>query len=237
MKTLKFNFGLLLVTSAFLVLINSCSKDEQLSPVQPNTTIEKQTSAEIDLMLPSSDLANASVLEKATLDVEFFITEKTVPEDEILNIELNEQTYTFCCIGKKVTDYTKFLNSLKLTRDQMIRLKTAINDYQLCRKELNVMIKKIQIEILTKANEQRTSLLRQYKAGEITGQQLKSALESLHQRTQNALKERLSKLNVNEYLKRCYRSFMENVKLILDRSQWQKWVDWHTKRNTTGTKK
>lgn len=237
MKTLKFNSLLLLVSVGFLILISSCSKDDQTTTSQTGTTIQKEIPNDIDVLMPSTDLVESPVLEMATLDVEFSITEKAAPEDEVLNIELNDQTSIFCCIGKKETNLTKFLNSLKLTRDQMILLKAAINDYKLCRSELNIKIKRIYKEILTKANDQRTLLMRQYKAGEITKQELKSSLENLHQRTKIALKESLSKVNVNDYLKKCYRSYMENVKLILNMDQWKRWVEWHKALNTKGIKK
>jgi hypothetical protein len=234
MKTIKFDFLQLLTTAVFLVLISSCSKDEQSST--SNTAIQKETSSDIDLLMPGSDLIESSVLEKATLDAEFFITDKGIPEDEIQYIELNEKTSTFCCIGKKETEFVKFLNSLNLTPEQKIKLKATINDYNLCRKELYVMIKKIQIEILTKANEQRTLLIRQYKAGEISDRELKSSLENLYERTKNALKESLSKLNVNESFKKCYKAYVENVKLILSKEQWEKWMGWFKKQIKTGTK-
>jgi hypothetical protein len=237
MKTLKFNLILFLVTAGFMFLISSCCKDDQTNPPQPNTTIQKEATTDIDLLTPATDLVESAVLEMATLDAEFSITEKAIPEDEIINIELNEQTSVFCCVGKKETNMTKFLNSLKLTRDQMILLKAAINDYKLCRNELNIKIKGIYKEILTKANDQRTLLMRQYKAGEITDRELKSSLENLNQRIKNALKESLSKLNINEYFKKCYRAYMENVKLILSPEQWKKWVEWYKVINTKGTKR
>lgn len=236
MKTIKFNFLLLFVSVGFLVLISSCSKEDQTSSSQLNAVIQKVTPTVIDSLMPATDLVESSVLEKATPDVEFSIIDKAIPEDEILNIEFNEQTSTFCCIGKKVTDMTKFLNSLNLTKDQIVLLKAAINDYRLCRNDLNVIIKRIYKEILTKANNQRTLLLQQFKAGEITGQQLKSSLENLNLRTKNALKDSLSKFKVNESLKSCYRAYMENIKLILNNEQWKKWVTWH-KTRITGTKK
>ena len=234
MKKIKIYSGLLFLTAVFLVLSNSCCKDDPTDPPQLTSTTEKTTTDEFDQLLPVTDFLQITVLEKATISSEFAIKESTMPGDEYSDVELNEESNTFYCTGKKENTFVKFLNSLNLTREQKIKLHSAIYDFQLCKKEINMMVKRVHNDILTKFNAQRTELIRQYKAGEITEQELKASLEKLHQRAENALKDALTKLNVKEKLSRCNHAFMEKVKMILTAEQWEKWVKWH-KNGDKGT--
>jgi hypothetical protein len=236
MKTFILKSAGVLLSACLLVMVFSCSKEDQGTTTPNNPVIEKEVLPQ-DFTLPETDIPGTAELIIGKTDFEFSMINPLNYFDQVPEIEITDNVVY--CIGKDKTiiPFMKFVNSLQLTPEQMQKFKRILLSYWKCKNELHRMLMKSNEEIIAKANEYKNELIRQLKTGEITEKQFKESIEALKLRTKNAIANNPAKQRLIESLKKCHTAYMENIKLLLNKEQWNKWVAWHkNQQNGTGTK-
>ena len=84
---------------------------------------------------------------------------------------------------------------------------------------LQKKMRKLNKEIILKSNAKRDALLKKYKNGDITLNELKASLAKLKFETQKLMKNDPVRKKIIEALKKCNKEYMENVRLILTKDQ------------------
>ncbi|MDP1726550.1 MAG: hypothetical protein Q8M15_07180 [Bacteroidota bacterium] len=232
MKKLKLNLKLLTVLLILpaLFVLNSCRKAERM-PCQPDPNVTV-TAPSTDMQIPDLPLIQTPELQESTMDLELSIKADGIPEDEDMQISLDEKNMEFGSKSKINDGFLKFLKSLNLSAEQKINLKRAIMAHNDCRKDLFAQLKKLNKELITLANKERAELIMKYKKHLITEAQLKRELAALNARIKHALKENPARIRIISALEKCHQEFISHIKSILNREQLELWIKWHNRTKT-----
>lgn len=221
MKTVKMKTFLLLSIIALSFLFLSCEKDSEITGINENDQLVKTIADNGDMPMDYLDLILDPELSEFSIDQDLQILQDGIPVDS----ELESMD------GKGVlSPKLRFLfDKLNLSKEQMRKLHYAFQKYNKCRFHLFVQLKKLNHEIIKKANDKKHELLKKYKAGQITEAQLKQALHKLKLHTKYLLKNNPARKQIIVNLHKCHKEFIENIRLILTKEQWAMWVKWHKK--------
>ncbi len=218
MKTIRFfSFALL---PALILMLSSCSKDDNeisQSPQQVDKTalnITDNPAALDELIEP--------ILTDPGLEQELAIVNDGLPD------QLDEEfSGEFQCIGRKKIRTGRLFDTLDLTSEQKTKMIWAMRQHHKCVYLLQKKMRKLNKEIILKSNAKRDALLKKYKNGDITLNELKASLAKLKFETQKLMKNNPVRKKIIEALKKCHKEYMENVRLILTKDQWNLWIKFH----------
>jgi len=121
---------------------------------------------------------------------------------------------------KKREDKPKrFGDDLNLTDEQKVMMEEAKAAYNDCATEYIETIKSIHKEIFASANESRTAIMNQLKAGEITREEAHQMMRELRMNIQSALESNTDLQTAIEGLKRCQEALKTAMNDILTQEQ------------------
>ena len=120
---------------------------------------------------------------------------------------------------KRDNNPKRFGDDLNLTDEQkamMERAKAAYND---CASEYMITIKAIHNEVFASANEARTAIMRQLKAGEITREEAHKMMSELRMKVQSALESNAELQRAMAGIKKCQEDLKTAMAEILTQEQ------------------
>ncbi len=230
MKKLNFKLATVIMILPVLLLLNSCRKEDRLRCKSDQNVTTTIPSAE--MQIPDLPLIQLPELQETTMDLELSIKADGIPEDEDMQISLDEKTMEFGAKSKINDGFLKFLKSLNLSAEQKLNLKRAIIAHNDCRKDLFAQLKRLNKELITLGNKERAELIMKYKKHLITEAQLKRELAALNARIKNAIKENPARIRIISALEKCHQEFISHIKSILNREQLELWIKWHNRTKT-----
>ena len=217
--------SVMVVVAIFAMIAISCQKNDQISP--SGQIVQKESAVLEDFPLPDMDVLQMPVLQESTIDQELSVINEGIPSEETLNLSFDEKSAAFTSAGVTGQDLAKLLNTLQLTREQKVKLHNSIIQYRDCRRELYVKVKRITTEIIEKGNAERKELISKYLKGDISKEQLQKALVALNIRIKKAIAENTDRKIIILQIEKCWKTYVENLRLILTKQQMELLMKWH----------
>jgi|GEM_PF-1988675 len=205
-----------LVLAATTMLYTSCDKEAEIAPSNI-ATIEKTLS-------PASLITNYKLLESpeisdASLNDEFILLNDGTVEEE-LPLTLDENSGKFHCPKVFKDSLYYILSQLDLTKEQAAKIHYALKEFHKCKMFNHMMMRKLNHELMMKANKERMIILEKLKNNKITKEEAEKELKALHEKIKFVMKNDPARKKVLENLYKCHQEFIENLRLILTKEQW-----------------
>ncbi|MBT6835730.1 MAG: hypothetical protein HOA61_06760 [Bacteroidetes bacterium] len=219
MKKIKMKMLAVLTIIGLGLLVVSCEKENVLVDDNTSDQLAKSIVENAEIPLDNLGLLLEPEFTDPDVDADIEISNDGIPADsELESVD-----------GKGIiSPKLRFLfDKLDLSPEQVKKLHYSIVKYNKCRHHLFLQLKKLNHEIIAKANQKKHELIASYNAGKITEAQLKDALYKLKLHTKEVLKTNPIRKQIIVNLHKCHKDFVENVRLILTKEQWAKWVKWH----------
>jgi Spy/CpxP family protein refolding chaperone len=122
--------------------------------------------------------------------------------------------------------FAKILRALQLTPDQAEQIKAFLKEHRDCVEAALKALRESERAIIQPANAERKALALQYKNGEITKEELISALKDLRQRTKEALVNNPQRQIALQAMIDCEKALFTSIYSILTPEQQTKWDEW-----------
>lgn len=232
MKTLKIKFFTLLLAVPFVVLLDSCKKEDSSNT---NSTSES-TVTEESLTMPGLQMMEDPQIQAATEDSEFAIIDDGMPKYLGDSAGFHHPRKDFKGMPPrkgmpphKRCDRKCGMDSLGLSDTQKKALHMAMMEKHRCAKGTFMKLRQYNLNIIARGNQMRKDLMEKYRNGDITKEDLRKKLDALNQKIKQTLRDDASRKRAIESLKACHKTFIQKVKRILDETQWKKWVAFHKK--------
>ncbi len=182
---------------ASMMLFTSCKKDDMTGPVDNGTdfTIEETT-------LPPMD-APAGDIQEADLDQPMGFRH---PQPRFKSLIL-----------------LKVLRAMELDDEQKEQVRTYLKEHLECVREAQMILRKSQMEIIRKANAIRDSLMKEYRDGNMTREELRNALRRLNRATLEKLRNNPVRERVLQRIIKCRETLYANIGDILNEDQLKIW--------------
>lgn len=201
------------------MLNTACDKETELTP--QNTGSVEKLSAQV--LVTNYKLIENPAVSEADLSAEFLILNDGIAEED-LPTGINEQTGNLYC-RKQFKDSLYFIfTKLELTKEQAIKVHYALNDFHKCKMHHYALLKKINHEIIEKANKERYIIMMKLKNNEITKEQAEKKLKELKLMIEDRFKNDPVRKKILENLYKCHLELLENLRLILTKDQWEKFL-------------
>jgi len=207
------------VAIAALLFFNfSCEKETEIEQLIDNTSLKELTPL---VLISNYDLLENPKISDASLEEEFELVEDGTIEEEIMP-EFSESNGEIVNKSQLKDSLYLYLSKLNLSREQAIKIKYSLQEFNTCKLSQHRMLRAINKEIIGKANKERNVLIQKYKEGKITKEELEKSLLALKIRAVNAMRDNPARKKILENLHKCHLEFIENLRLILSKDQWEK---------------
>ena len=207
---------LIATTVALALMISSCSESPNATENFSNNDYQSFAIADFN---PSG-----FELQEATLESDFALT--PIIEGEFANYDRltpNDkkppQVHKMMAIGM-------ILRQLKLTDEQIEKVKELIMSHRRCEAEWLKLLQQSRREIMMKGQTARQEIMAKYKAGEITREEAGKLIYQLNMRIREALANNPVNEQVRAGLKDCWDIFIKSIKDILDEEQLALFEQW-----------
>lgn len=216
MKSTLWNSRFVLALTLMVGLI-ACEKSSVLDDfATPSGLTAEQLAA---LPFPEGELLTNPALQEATETQELAILSDGVADFE------QGRGYAFRDSSGQVHGMWGCLDSLQLTQGQKDSIRQVTGNFMACRAYHIREIRQINQTIISGANLQRQQLIQQYRNGQITQAQLKTALRQLMIQTRYQLRNNPAKQQQMAQLRSCYDRYLRAMHQILTPTQWQQFRD------------
>jgi len=213
------NLVVALLVILSLGMLSSCSEEDILTSDQATIVNNDQ------LTLPDLKLMNEPNYTEADLTKEYALNDDGMPA-EIENSEGEE--YVF--FGKRRVFIKHLFDTLQLTAEQRIKAAYVINEYVHCKMQIMLQLRKMNMEIITKANQARMDVLFKYNNGFISYAEMILAFSKINEEVRKAFYNDPVRKALIAKLINCHNEFIYDLRLILSTEQWNKLVYWYNHR-------
>ncbi|MEA3496730.1 MAG: hypothetical protein U9R42_11920 [Bacteroidota bacterium] len=227
MKTLKKLLPLFII--AILVIFTSCEKDEEIA--QP-TPIQSEINDNETLAMNDISLLEEPEISIASLETDFHLINNAIPSETENEIEFDESSCEFSFHGARKNQLKKLFQRLDLNKKQKFYLHKALHSYYRCKRVQMILLRKETLKIIKRSNYSRDKLIKSYKDGNITKNQLYVALQKLQTATKLAIKNNPVRKQIIMNIKDCHKNFMIKLQKILTDKQWAILKKWYQSKSS-----
>jgi hypothetical protein len=215
MKKLMF---MIWVVFTLVMFFTACENEAVITPENDISATESLTP---DLIIHDYLLLSEPEVSEADLNSEFTLLNDGTGEEEI-PVDFNEESGQMECKRPFKDSLFFYFTQLDLSKEQGAKIHYALSEFHKCKMHNHRMLRKINMEILMKANKERMVILEKLKKNEITKEQAEKALKHLHQKIHHIMKNDPVRQKILTNLHACHKELIENIRLILTKEQWEK---------------
>lgn len=183
-----------------ILTFTSCQKDDTIDPALDSFASEEFQLEDLDA-LENTDVTSGS-------ESSVFGTSST----EAMHSERHSLSF--------------ILPKLNLNQRQRAAIRGFAKDHASCVAEHRHRIHELHRKLLAKANAVREKYITDYRAGNISREELEKRLTSLRERLRNEINKDDRKLRHMRAMRKCRLDLMKNIESVLNREQRQLWDRW-----------
>lgn len=217
MKKIKF-LSLLTLLSLFIIL-TACDKTDDLA--NDNAIAGEKTGLD---ELPAIDQLTEPLFSESLNTDDIVLLNDGMPADLETGFD-----NTRANIGKYRFNLNRLKDTLNLSAEQYRKLRYTYRQHFECQLAIYKQLRRVNKQIIDKADAYKKALIKKYRNGDITKAEFDKYLKELYYKTKKALKENKDRQALIAKLKICHKNFIENIRLILDKDQWELFKEFYKK--------
>jgi len=208
----------MLVITGMTIVFTACDKEAEIAAIDVVALEKSLSPADV---ITNYNLLENPVISSASLEAEFALLRDGTVEEE-LPVELDESSGKLYFHQKMHDSLFILLSKLDLTKEQSIKIHIAMKEFHKCKMFNHALLRTHNQEIMLKINKERMMILEKLKKNEITKEQAEKALKELKMKAEQLFKNDPYRQKILDNLYKCHKEFIENLRYILTKEQWEK---------------